>query len=302
MTNTNVTTTSNQVLSYDDVDYRAFYRNEFIAEFNHGPLAQGITDQNKAKQIVEALNESVLKETAAVTFNQAMIKTNQLTGGACSVISLQVAKAAFEILEQLAKQDDLTEEHKGRIFIQRVAQTVNDIHVLGKVNNKKNEEARRDIRTIQQAFNAITVDRTVKVDHIVQEKMKALAIYFGFRISESTPEIQVNGNLKLKALVEEQMQTLKEGVYLIRVIDYTNNHKLENCGHTIIYIKSLKSELYFDPRLGLYQLFAECQKTNLIYNALLSAQMRFKVDVVSFHKLESRMSSQESSKTFKVLQ
>lgn len=287
MSTTNLTAAAFQPLPYEDAAYRKFYANEFIAEFDDGPLATGTIDLEQAKGIVTTLNEKVPKVTQVVTFNAEMLTGEQLGGGACSAISLTIAKGAFKIIAELEKNSELTQEHKVRVLAARLGLLVNEMHAIAKSNNKESEAAKKQLRTLQYAFNAITVDRIVKVAHVVEDKMKALATHFALDVSESTPEVQVSGNSNLESQIKTQTKTLKNGVYLIRVIDFKNNHKMENCGHTITYIKFLESEFYFDPHLGLYQLFAESKKANLIYNALVSAQKKFKVDFMSFHKLEN---------------
>lgn len=287
------TSINTSMLPYEDAAYRSFYEDEFLAEFNHGPFAKGATDLEKAKEIVAGLNESASKVTSVVRFNPDIGKSSYIEGGICSVISFQVAVEAFKIFEQLRNRTDLTEEHRGRILANRIALFVNGFHALGQSNKKNAEEAKKHARTVQQAFNTILVKG--KVAHHVQEKMKALASFYNLQVSESTPSIQVSGNTTLKGYIENQTRSMKEGIYILRVIDHKDNHKQENCGHTIIYIKGFKTELYFDPRLGLYQLFEESKKTNIIYNALISAQAHFKVDFLSFHKLEKNEASMKSA-------
>lgn len=272
------------VLPYQVEDYKVFYSDEYITEFQHAPLAKGATDPKDALRIVEQLNQFAQKEVKNIRFNPEMITGNQLIGGACSVVSLRVAKSVLEIVEHLAARKGMSEEDKEKILINKIRQCVEEINLEAASNKKNYEERRKEMRTLQQAFNAITVDRKVETADVVQDKINALASYFQLQVSESTPQIQ--GDETLEENLHKQMKQLSCGVYLMRIIDYKYNHKLEEKGHSVVYVKTPHSELYFDPALGLYMLFKQIEKVNLIYDALLSAKLKFQVDQLSFHKLE----------------
>ncbi|MCE5317955.1 MAG: hypothetical protein LLG04_11445, partial [Parachlamydia sp.] len=85
--------------------------------------------------------------------------------------------------------------------------------------------------------------------------------------------------------MQEQMRRLPSGIFLLRIIEAADNHKLEVQGHSTLYIKQKGRELYFDTQLGLYDL---ARKTDVpqpfVPSSILSAKTRFKVDLCKFHK------------------
>lgn len=270
------------VLPYTGQAFRNNYEDEHIAEFVHRPFVEGMTHLDEARKIVGILNELSARETKSISFNPEMLSSNQLTGGSCSVLALRVAKAALGIIEELNKKAHLSKFDKQLLLFKKIQQEVEKMNDEGK-KSPKNQDVKLRTRTLQQAFNTITVDRTVQVPDVSQDKIKALAGFYGLTVSQSTPEVQVKDNPDLRGQLNESLKSLECGVHILRIIDFKNNHKLENCGHSATYIKTPKMVLYFDPALGLYHLFG---KEDFIHNALLSANQRFNIDFFRFHKLQ----------------
>lgn len=294
----NTTKTQNSVLGYEREIYQSYYEDEFIVDFIHKSFATGVVDVEEVQKTVTLLNEIAQKETQNISFNPGRIKKGeQLTGGACSTVALRVAQAVVELFEKLNKRDKLNDINKHFILLNRIRRVIEEFNVAGTKRTPQSENFRKQTRSIQYAFNTITVDRTREVQDVCQDKIKALAAYYELNVSYSTPSVDVKNLAELELNVNKQLKSLKCGVHLLRMIDYKYNHKLENQGHSATYIKTPVGEIYFDPALGLYQLLKEDGKTNLIYNALLSAQLRYKVDLFSFHKLEKRVQSQRLVET-----
>lgn len=277
---------STSVFDYDRRIYADHYRQEHMAKFCHDQLAKGVIGPEEGRKIVSVLNHLAPSVAKSISFDQKMI-ASQLVGEACTVISLQAAKEVFKTMAEQEAEQDLNEDSKDKVFILGVRKIMEKMSKEACSSKAKYKERRKQIRTIQQAFNTITVDRDLKVENIVQEKMKALAAYYHLKVTHSTSEIEIN-DCDFQSKLDGEIKALKSGVYLMRIIKYKNNHKLEEHGHTVIYIKTERSTLYFDVALGLYQLFNESKKTHLIYNSLLSAKLRFGVDRLSFHQLELR--------------
>lgn len=133
------------------------------------------------------------------------------------------------------------------------------------------------------------MDRTTAAADLSQEKIKAIVALENLTVSESTAGMQAENGPSFAEAMQQQMQKLTPGIYLLRILEAADNHKLEVHGHSTLYIKQKGRELYFDTQLGLYDL---AKKTNacqpLVSSSILSAKTRFQVDLCKFHKLERR--------------
>ena len=278
---------ASQILPYNVKAYSEFYQDEFISSFTHSSLAVGQIDPGKGMLLVEELNKGAMRSVSCVSFNPAMLSGNQLEGGACSAVSFRVAKEALALLSHFKSNTQLKPVSLQLSFITRFARFIQNLEAMTISKKALDKNQQTAIRTEQFALNTITVDReVVQAGNAVAEKMSAMAPFYGLRVVESTPEIIVHGNDQLEDQLTKQIQKLTEGVYFLRIIQEKYNHKLEEKGHSVVYIKSGEVEYVFDPALGAYTLFAESTKKNLVYNALLSANQKFGVDVLSFHRLE----------------
>lgn len=268
----------NGLLPYTPDAYKNHYNLSFITDFAHKPFAAGVTNLEEAKELIVQLNS--VNKTKSISFDANMLTNNQLTGGACSAIALRVAREVFNLTEQLEKENLTKSDRKCALF-NKIRQIIEEVNQEGK--SSKTSGKAMHTRTIQQAFNTICVDRNKAVEDVFQDKIKAIASFYNLTVSKSSEEAVVNEECNMQELLERQIGSLDAGIHLLRIIDYKYNHKLENCGHSALYIKLGKVNLYFDPALGLYHLV---DRVELVYNALKSAQQRFKVDRFRFHKLE----------------
>ncbi len=282
------------ILPYTIDAFHSFYGDEFIAIFTHATLATGQIDRTQAKKLVEQLNAGASRIMPCISFNEEMLTGNQLEGGACSSIAFRVAKEALVLQSDLKEIRELKPSSREQSFALRFSDYVHNLEDMAKGKNAPSKALQSLVRTEQAAFNTITVNRdTIHPGNAVSEKVGAMAPFYGLKVVESSPELRVKGNEQLEKQLLEQMRSLKEGVYFLRIIQEKYNHKLEEKGHSAVFIKTESAEYSFDPAVGSYTLFSEASKTNLIYNTLLSANERFGVDVLSFHKLEeeNRISS-----------
>lgn len=253
-------------LGYNQKDYKEKYSQEFIIGFNHGSMAKGPIEINSVKEIVKGLNEKASHVTKVVNFNENSMDKD-LIGGSCSSIALRVGLVGIKCLQESEDDESLTN---------CVRDIVEKIHNLPR-------SGRKEVRNLQAAYNTIQVDTSVKVDDISQEKIKALVSFFDMKVCQSSEELLVEETDSCEKVYDEMINKLKSGVYLVRVLQKENNHKLETQGHSTIYIKGKNGkELYFDTQLGLYDV---SKAQDLIYRSMCSAKKQFAVDVCKFHQL-----------------
>lgn len=273
------------ILPYTSGAYRSFYSDEHVSSFTHGTLAKGECDLDQAKQMVKCLNER--KGVSTISFNPEMLTQKQLDGGACTAIILRLAK---EILPMMKENQNLSPQNRDKVFLKNFQHLIKDLEETATGSKVLEKATQKAIRTEQLALNTITVDREKPhIDHAVSEKISAMAPYYGLKVVNSSSEIQVKGNPQLQEDLVSSFATLKDGAYFLRIIQKENNHKLEKQGHSILYIKTNGSEYYFDPALGGYELLQGVAKTNLVYNAALSANEQYGVDNMTIHQLEEEV-------------
>jgi len=87
------------VLEYDKELYQQRFSELLLADFTHKLLVQGSIDRQKASGFVDYLNSHQTSGLSSVFFDQARLE-NELKGGSCSVIALQIAQVALELLEK----------------------------------------------------------------------------------------------------------------------------------------------------------------------------------------------------------
>lgn len=269
------------ILPYEQRAYQESYSDAFIAEFNHNPLSKGPVDSIKVNNIVCQLNAEVARrQILSVYFDQQHIVDN-LTGGSCSAIALKIAKVALDYLQGPGNQ-----QQDG--LLTSMAEIVKAIHTEGLKNNKTCSNKRKELRSIQAAFNTICVDPTAaKMVDICQDKIKALATFYDIGVSHSTEELQLIETKSCLDKFESTRKNLEPGVYFLRVIQKEGNQKLEKHGHSTVYVKSDQAkEFYFDTQLGLYDLSkGDTNIGRMIFLSMCSAKRRFNVDSYKFHKL-----------------
>ncbi len=290
--------TDTVILPYNVESYQELYAEEFITSFTHSALAEGPTDLEMARKFTKQLNEAALQaKLLYISFNDKMFKGNVLKDGACSAIVFRVAKEAIRLHKFLNQIIQLKPSSRESSFGLHFARYVFELESMATGGNKEPAKSEQKmIRTEQMALNMITVNRNVlNKGNAVAEKVGAMAPFYGLKVVESSSELRVKKNEQLQVELSQLKLGLIDGVYILRIIQEEYNHKLEVKGHSILYIKRGEAEYYFDPALGCYRLFAEVAKTNLIYNALLSANERFGVDTLSFHRLVDAKHSDFSS-------
>lgn len=273
-------------LEYTKEAYRQYYAEKFITDYNHGPLTKGDIDPVDAKNMIALLNNRAKVSVTGVFFDEIRLE-NEVEGGSCSAIALKVAKLAVDLFNSLdVEAEDFCDQ-----YLAKITDAVKSLNREGIKKSGPGKRFRKEIRSLQGAYNTICVDKSQKVDDIAQEKIKAIGSYYNLTVKQSTDQLNVKSNDNFEEDLNRQLQSLSDGVYLIRILQLEDNHKLETKGHSVVYVKHQKGlETYFDTQLGLYDLTiadnGNKEKKHLIYHSLRSADMRFGVDCLKFHKLD----------------
>lgn len=213
----------------------------------------------------EIFHKIVSKQPKTISFNEGKI-AEEVKGGTCSAMAFDFAERYLEIREnpELNSQGNNT--------------LLNRVSKLGEDFKKSSLER----RTEQAAFNTIEVKKGVKQADYSRDKMQAILNYHDLKMDYSSKEISPNdlNNNKL----ENELNSLPNGTYILRVIDPSNNEKLETQGHSAVFIKENNLGIYYDPNHGA-KAFPYEKSTDVISSSLEEMADFFHVTHARFYRV-----------------
>lgn len=158
------------------------------------------------------------KKHPIVSFQEYYLDSQHVTGGTCSAMSLSLA---------------------GKISDAKCIEQ-QSISCVQEIIQKYFARSGEDFRNLQAAFNSIAIDTAatshLNKDEIVREKVSALVSYFDFTLGLPCDL--------------SNLDKLDSGLYVGRAIKPASNHKLEDYGHTILFIKLADQAILYDPNQG----------------------------------------------------
>lgn len=201
--------------------------------------SRGATDLEKSREVFEKVLE---KRPKGITFNQNKLE-GKVSGGNCSALSFEFIQRYFEFLKQ--RESLQVEGNKGGENLLDPMQEIEKL--LERFENGGGENVVH-FRSIQEAFNTFEIEKTEDTVDITAAKIQAIANYFDFEASPASDErdLIVDG----QGTLVETVNTLKNGVYLLRTIRPEDNERLEMYGHSMVWIKKDKETFFYDPTNG----------------------------------------------------
>lgn len=222
----------------------------------------GSVSISEAKTIVRKLNDQSRPE---IKFNKAKV-TDQVFDGTCTAMSLEFLDSYFKIKELCKGQPD----YKPQTLLNRIAQLSPKFSLSSKV-----------MRNRQAAYNTIEVKNPAGDPSL--NKIQSLANYHCLKIDHSSNEFNV-GKMSNEKEVTQEIDNLPEGAYFVRILKTANNEKLEEYGHSLVYIKEEGIDLFYDPNYGLISFF-EQKSSNYIYNQFKKCYSMFQTEEARFYRL-----------------
>jgi hypothetical protein len=225
----------------------------------------GLVPAPKVQSVCKRLNQNC---SLRIRFNKDKI-TSELSGGTCTAMSLEFLDTYFK--EKTRRRGNLSDTLVGRLML------------IGPKFATSSEE----MRIRQAAYNTIEIERLDlnTLSDYSRNKIQSMASYYSFQIDYSSPEIDtIDSNNENELL--NQVENLPEGAFLMRILKPANNEKLEEAGHSLVYIKDPQSALFYDPNNGLSHLpLSEApsfllQKIRLCYD-------HFRISKLRFYRLQS---------------
>jgi len=187
----------------------------------------GFVSRADANIVLERLDKN---KPSCIRFNRNTI-TNSIEGGTCSAMSLEFLATYFKIKEACPVDADYRS-----YMLQKLRES-----------GSKFASSSQEMRDRQSAYNTIEVSKLSEDIDYAKNKMQSLANYHGFKIDWSSDHIDTT----LCRDVTSTMDHLPDGAFLIRILKPANNEKLEEYGHSLVYIKEDGLRLFYDPNFGL---------------------------------------------------
>ena len=128
-------------------------------------------------------------------------------------------------------------------------------------------------------------------EDLAQQKMQAILNNGDFSITHASGKFDISQNSK--ASLKATLDSLPQGVHLIRDIKPLNNEKLEDYGHSMILMKHRLGYFFYDPNLGVEYIKNE-GISNRIFENLAMNYARFKVSETRFYQMEKKKSESQS--------
>ena len=140
----------------------------------------------------------------------------------------------------------------------------------------------------QDAFNCIEVDRSQEGVDFSLAKVQSIANFHFFKITHSSSEFTYNDDNpeNTKNILAQEITNLPTGVHLLRDIIPSDNKKLEECGHSMIFIKEEQGTFFYDPNFGVDLIKGDVIAG--IFDILKKNYNLFKVRQSRFYTLEEK--------------
>lgn len=207
-----------------------------------------------------------------IHFNHEKV-TDSIDGGTCTAMSLEFLNFYF-------KAKHLSQSSKGN-------------HAYIFINNLLNDSSQLMVSSIemryrQAAFNTIEVEvdegSANGVDYS-KNKVQALANYHLFSVDYASKEIDIE-KLEEEDEFREILKNFPEGAFFIRMIKPLNNERLEEFGHSLIYIKEKGIAIFYDPNFGARNLY-NLDHAKVLFEAFKNCFQVFGVHLLRFYRIKS---------------
>lgn len=211
---------------------------------------------------VQAIREKLTaRAPLGIEFNASKIDSF-VFGGTCSAMSLAFIKNYFAAVEKHLN----------------IKESLLSLEPLLKTSCLK-------MRNRQLAFNTIEVVKSIPRLDYAKEKVESLARYYGFHITFASEMVDTQSDNYLEQL-KSTLASMPEGVYFVRILKPSENEKLEERGHSMVYIRSSQGSYYYDPNNGAMDL-SDQNHAEIIAKSFAFCYSIFGVTQARFYQLSN---------------
>lgn len=230
---------------------------------------------------VEAIRDKLDNQSElGIQFNKNNVK-DQIEGGTCSAMAFEFLDTYFKLKKSASFQSFETKKLKNRF----------------KEAGKKFATSSEEMRVRQAAFNTIVVKQSetseTNVD-LSKNKIQSILNYHGYKIDYASEEMDVT-TLTSSSDLHPKMEKMPEGVYVIRILKPADNEKLEEHGHTSIYVKEKKFGLFYDSNKGLRKL-SKLRHGSILFESFKDCFETWQVHKARFYRIQPPTLAPEKTK------
>ncbi|MBS0604593.1 MAG: hypothetical protein JSS60_06095 [Verrucomicrobia bacterium] len=208
------------------------------------------------------------RKERGIEFNPAKI-TGHVEGGTCTSMALDFADFFFKLRKVHVKTGGQSSEP-----------FLNAIRQLGRRFARSSEQ----MRIRQAAYNTIEVTPGAPGIDFARNKVQSLVSDYGFRIDHASREIDVEPGLQDRA-IEREVSDLPNGLYFLRTIKPSANERLEENGHSLIYVKEGQEGFFYDSNYGARYLL-KTDHSSVLTQSLNSCFRQFQTSKARFYRLQ----------------
>ncbi|HEY4831993.1 MAG TPA: hypothetical protein VIH61_05465, partial [Waddliaceae bacterium] len=218
----------------------------------------------QAESIREKLNN---KSAQGIQFNKSKL-TTEIEGGTCTAMSLKFLSSYFKVKKTCKENPGYK------------PQTLLD----GLLNiGYKFAASSEKMKARQAAYDTIEIKEfDCNIDYS-KNKIQSLVNDRSLTINYVSQEIEVN--YASEETISQQVDALPEGVFLLRIIKPDNSAKLEEHGHSFVYIKEEGIGLFYDPNLGAINL-SQKEHSDILSTCMLNYLKEFQINKARFHGVQ----------------
>ncbi len=203
-----------------------------------------------------------------IQFNQKKVSPS-VEGGTCTAMSLEFLDSYFKTKKITIEQPDA-----------RSDMLVDHLIRLGRNFSSSSQE----MRDRQAAYNTIEVKLNGSEIDYSRNKVQSVANYHSLSIDYSSPEIDL-AKLDDESSISKEVNALPEGAFFIRILKPANNEKLEEHGHSLVYIKERGLGLFYDPNYGVRNL-SPSRHSKILFKGFKSCFESFGVNKARFYRFQ----------------
>ena len=218
---------------------------------------------------VESIRSKLeIHHTAGIQFNQKKVVDN-VVGGTCTAMSL-------EFLDSYLKAEKISKENANEQSDMLLKHLIN----IGQKLSSSSEE----MRNRQAAYNTIEVTTENNAIDYSKNKIQSLANFHSLEINYSSSEIDIE-KLNNENELSKEIDVLQEGAFLIRILKPANNEKLEEEGHSLVYIKEHGLGFFYDPNFGVIDI-PSLEHSKILFKGLTSCFHSFGISKARFYRFQ----------------
>lgn len=230
---------------------------------------QGWVATSKVQNIVSELK---LKAPQTIFFKRRLLG-RWIEGGNCSAISIDFIRKYRKRKLNEKPLNEWTQE------LYSLAKKFSD--TSGNIKYKNQQMAFNSFsvkKEFRQQFRNDTLDLT-RYD-LTRDKVASFANLY-FNITHASAQFDIRSDTK--DVLNDELEKMPEGIYLLRVIKPLNTSKLEEYGHSMVYIKEKEGQAFFDCNSGVEIL--EKNAESRVFDHLAHNMAKYEVSQSRFYQM-----------------